>query len=553
MDVAARFGVTDFAAQVISTRRWTVHWLTLVLVTTTLAGLLVGMLAASAALALGFALWIVQAARTALRVARREPLTVAVAFAVLNMIGKWAQLQGQMRYLRDRRQGCGPALIEYKTHPTHSQPAPPRSPAKPPKCIVYLSSAFPQISETFVYREVRELRRRGWHIHAACLHTAPSTSDLSDVAEGTRAIYGRGRIAVLLEAFAEIATHPTRALSTLSRAFADALSPGEPLSLLGRAKLPMQACAGLSLARTMRYRGISHIHCHFAHSPTTIGMYAAHQLGITFSFTGHANDIFQRRTLLKRKLQRAAFVLAISHWHEYLYERIHPAATSRYHVVRCGVPIDAWHPMTQPMRKADQPLRILTVCRLVEKKGVDTLLQALHKFGQQTGTAWRLTVAGDGPERTRLEALTDALGCRRNVQWLGTVSNDRVRDLMTEADVFALACRHDHANDRDGIPVALMEAMACGLPVICGDLPAIRELVEPEQTGLLFDGNNPDALVACLKQLHGSPRISQYLANAGRRWVRQEFSLETNIDRLEAILQECLTGKAKEAHEPVAV
>ena len=398
--------------------------------------------------------------------------------------------------------------------------------------IAYIAAKFPLRSETFVYREVRALRARGWDVQTVSLN-APDERGLSefdDLERDTTYVYGAGRTGTLRAAATELLCHPIRSALTLLTAVADTLNPGEPLSDVVRAKIGGQAIVALGVARRLRKLGVRHVHCHFAHAPTTVGMYTARQLGVPFSFTGHANDLFQRRAMLGRKLERAAFVACISEWHKALYREICPHRADRFPVIRCGVDLDAWAPKTGDTREPapGTPLRVLTVCRLVEKKGVDTLIRALAEFGRP----WKLTVAGDGPERSRLDALSEELGCSGSIEWLGAVRNDEVQRLLAETDVFALPCRQDRSGDRDGIPVVLIEAMACGVPVVAGDLPAIRELVLHNQTGLLIDGNQPQALSAELTRLTDQPNLRETLAKQARQHVELEFSEIANIARL---------------------
>ncbi|MBM3977110.1 MAG: glycosyltransferase family 4 protein [Planctomycetes bacterium] len=307
------------------------------------------------------------------------------------------------------------------------------------------------------------------------------------------------------------------------------------MGVLPRARLLAQAVAGIALARHLRRAGVAHLHCHFAHAPTSVGMYAARQARLPFSFTGHANDIFIQRALLRRKLARASFVACITDWHAEFYRAIEPACAGRLHVVRCGVDLDEWRPPTADVR-ARPTFEVLTVCRLVENKGVDLLLDGLARLDARAARPWRLTVAGDGPERARLEARAAELGIAARVQWLGAVENARVRELMGSADVFALGCRVDSQGDRDGLPVVLMEAMACGLPVVCGELPALHELIEDGRTGIFFVPSRLDALATSLERLRTDAEFGERLRSAGRQRVEREFSLRTNVCRLEALV-----------------
>jgi colanic acid/amylovoran biosynthesis glycosyltransferase len=177
-------------------------------------------------------------------------------------------------------------------------------------------------------------------------------------------------------------------------------------------------------------------------------------------------------------------------------------------------------------------LRILTVGRLVEKKGIDTLIRAMAELNRRNISA-RLTIAGDGSDRGRLEKIAAELKCMNQIDWLGAVPNSQVSSLLGEADIFSLPSRQDSHGDRDGIPVVLMEAMAAGIPVVAGDLPTIAELVEDGVTGLLVKANQPEALADKLAMLWGNRELRERLARQGRQKVESEFSLSLNLDRLE--------------------
>jgi glycosyltransferase involved in cell wall biosynthesis len=400
------------------------------------------------------------------------------------------------------------------------------------RTIAYLAGQFPLRSETFVYREVRELRRRGWTVIAGALNPSADAHDPSfkDLSEGAFVVYESGWIG---RSFGEFFAHPLSSLATISTAIGDTIAPGESMNPRDRLKLPAQAFAALGLAKRLRNRGARRIHCHFAHAPTTVGMYAARALGIPFSFAGHANDLFQRRALLGKKLRRAAFVSCISAWHRELYHALAPRERG-YDVVRCGVDISTFEPSGS--KQSDGTLHVLTVCRLVEKKGTDTLIRALAEFEKRTGRSWQLVIAGDGPEEKKLVQLANDLACRSSVQFLGAVDNARVKELLAQCDLFALPCRRDANGDADGIPVVLMEAMACGVPVISGDLPAIRELVETNVNGILVDGRDVNSCSAALETLAGDENRRRLLGANGRDRVVNEFSLAKNVDRLEKLL-----------------
>ena len=180
--------------------------------------------------------------------------------------------------------------------------------------------------------------------------------------------------------------------------------------------------------------------------------------------------------------------------------------------------------------------------RLVEKKGIDTLIRALAELRVRHGIPSNLTIAGDGPERQRLARLARELACDDSIRWLGSIENTRVRRLLAESDVFALPCCIDQNGDCDGIPVVLMEAMACGVAVVAGDLPAIRELIRHDVNGALVNATDVRHVGNQLANLYRDPTGRQQLAHQGRRRVETEFSLRGNVDRLEEAFHDTMAA-----------
>jgi glycosyltransferase involved in cell wall biosynthesis len=387
--------------------------------------------------------------------------------------------------------------------------------------ILYVGSRLPSRSETFVYREVFALRELGWPVLIGSLHSPLFLEDddqLSQLCREAHVAYSKTLFRLPLVAL----RYPTCVMRVLKDALAkDAGSPKM------RAKTIAQGLAGLCLAHKLRHEGIQHVHAHMAHSATGLAMYTSLALNIPFTFTGHAQDLFVSSLGLKQKLARAAGVAAISHWHQDLYKRMNPKA-HRAPLIRCGVDTRQFAPAAK--REASL-LTILAVGRLVPKKGFDHLLNALDKLRQRGCLEMRLQVVivGGGPEKSKLELLISELGLEGHVILLGEQANERVRALMCEADIFVLPCVE--ARD-DGIPVVLMEAMACGLPVISGDIDPICELVRDQETGLLVSAADHTALANALLALISNDELRVRLGKAGRAMVEAEFSQVVNVERL---------------------
>lgn len=381
--------------------------------------------------------------------------------------------------------------------------------------ILYVGAQLPKRSETFVYREVLGLRDRGVRVSAASVH--PPEQGLEDpqlmaLAEQAVPIYGQGiggKLRVCVDACRQSLWRPPRGLFENSPLYWP--------------KYQLQCDAGYALAHRVHSLGITHVHAHMAHVPTTIAMHCAEALGVPFSFTGHAADLFRDRSALKTKLQRAAFVACISHWHRGFYNELVPREEADYPVVRCGVDVHQFSPRPDANRSG-----LLTVGRLVRKKGFDLLVEAMSMLTHPA----RLTIVGDGPERGALQRQIESLGMSQRIDLVGAKTNNEVRKLMQQAEAFVLPCRVAEDGDRDGIPVVLMEAMASGLAVISGDLPTIRELVEHDRSGLMVEPGDVPGLAHAIDRLSGNSVLAGQLADAGRGRVIEEFSMAVNLDRL---------------------
>jgi glycosyltransferase involved in cell wall biosynthesis len=402
--------------------------------------------------------------------------------------------------------------------------------------VVYLASTFPKLSETFVYREYLALRQAGWQVRAVSLYEAKDPvgdAQVDALRSEVHVLYGGGKLSLLSTVLTALVRNPRGAWKVAGAAMLDATS-GDHQNLRNRGKCLWHAVAGFVLADRIRHWQPQHLHAHMAHSPTSVAMYAAVAAGVTFSFTGHAADLFRDRQLLRSKLKRARFVVAISHWHRRFYQSIVARPPTEYPVVRCPVDTDEFR---MARRLTSDGVRILTVCRLVPKKGVDQLLEALALL-KNANTSFTCQIIGDGPERWVLQSRAKKLGLSSCVKFTGSQPNHVVRQAMQNAHIFVLPCRIGNDGDRDGIPVALMEAMASGVAVVSSALPTICELIDSGKSGVLLPPNSPVELSAVMHKLIADPEARESLARAGRCRVVDEFSLRTNTNRLTSILKE---------------
>lgn len=403
-----------------------------------------------------------------------------------------------------------------------------------PAQIAYMVGEFPVLSETFVYREIRMLRRLGMNISLFTLRSKESKGeiDLDDLPSAT-AIYSVSPARWLIDLLGILIRHPKNLSLALKYLLADlAKMPtwGQRIKLCG------QFFASARLAEQLLENHVNHLHIHFIHSPCQVGMYGAAMAGVPFTVTAHANDIFSRGELLQEKAARAKKVITISEYNLKYFQSI-GVDRKKVSLVRCMMDLpDGDFKMVS---NRSNKFVIGSLGRLVSKKGFGTLIRAYAQFVQKNPDIdSELQIAGMGPERELLDLLVGSLSLNDRVIFLGALHPTKVFSWMNSLNCFALACEESADGDVDGIPVVLMEAMACKIPVITTRISGIPELVIDGETGTLVQpGQINELSEAILEVCKGGDKISREIAN-GRQHLRDEFSKEVNLNRLLACFAE---------------
>lgn len=396
--------------------------------------------------------------------------------------------------------------------------------------IAYLSLELPALSATFVYNEILQLETLGDEILPMSVrrpnHIAEDNA-LNSLKKRLLIVYEGKKQQVLLEHLALLINQPALYLKTLGLLMRDIVSIG--LFTRNALGLLYRFFYAALIANALVKNKCEHIHAHFAHVPGDLAMYAATMAGTSFSITAHANDLFERGWLLREKVDRSAFFATISNFNKrYLVDL--GANANKIVVVRCGVDFHLFVRKTTPSTK--QPPNIGVVCRLIEKKGVDTLIRAAARL-KQRGVDFVLQIAGSGPLETELRGLAAELGLQSSqVNFLGAMPHARVSEFIRALDVFVLPCRLDRNGDMDGIPVAMMEAMAVGVPVVSTYLSGIPELVNDTETGLLVQPDDPDELANAIARVIDEDELKHRLVEGAIRKVEAEFSLIPNTQKL---------------------
>jgi glycosyltransferase involved in cell wall biosynthesis len=403
--------------------------------------------------------------------------------------------------------------------------------------IAYVVSWFPAITETFVLDELRELRAQGVEVEVLPLFGRRG----GEVHAGFRELADRTHYHRTLswELVAAQLHWLRRRPGRFLRAWLTALAESAPSrKLLVRA--PAVLLKAAVLARRIEGMGARRVHAHFATHPALAAWFVGELTGIAYGFTAHAHDLYVDRAMLPEKVRRADLVVTISEFNRRLLERAcGGAASGKVHVVRCGVDLSAFAPV--PRRLPPIPT-FACVASLRPYKGHEVLIEAAALLRRE-GIDLRVVLVGDGVLRRRLEARVARAGLGDVVTLRGALPHQEIPAVLAGATALVLPSVTARDGQMEGIPVALMEAMAAGVPVVASRLSGIPELVRDGETGLLVPERDPVALASAMDRLARDPVLAARLAEAGRRAVLEDHDLSRNVARLRALL----TGAASSA------
>jgi colanic acid/amylovoran biosynthesis glycosyltransferase len=396
--------------------------------------------------------------------------------------------------------------------------------------IAYVVSSL-KVSMTFVVNELEAHEKAGWQVLPLVSCRPYKLENLSEpmVKWNKRAVFRPDILVQVRSTLREIVTHPLRFVKVclwLIKLLAH--SPTE----FAKALYELTACC--CFAGHCRRFGAEHIHVHFASRSLSLGLMIGMLTGLPISCTVHAFDIFTRSPgSLRNRLAKCKFIAAISQFNvEYLRKTCGEFVANLCHVVHCGIDPEKFHSVShQP-----QAGKIISVCRLSPKKGLEVAIKACAKL-RDNNVKFLFEIVGDGPQRQALEKLIGQFNLNDNVKLLGTIPNDKLTELYSQACVFFMPCVKTTDGDMDGIPVAMIEAMACELPVVSTAISGIPELVEDNVTGRLAPEKDIEALAQILKELFEDMDKVKQFGKAGHERVLKDFCISENAAKLRKLIE----------------
>ena len=404
--------------------------------------------------------------------------------------------------------------------------------------MAYLAPEIPALSATFVYKEILALEALGTEVVSFSVHrphVIASESELDSLKKNVHYLYELSFLAGIFANFNLLFKHPFNYIKTIGLLLADIVS----LGVFSRHSLALsfRFFNAANLAARLKLEQCQHLHVHFAHVPTDIAMYASSLAGISFSVTAHANDLFERGWLLGQKVERSAFFGTISEFNK-AYIAKQGVDIEKVKIIRCGV--DEKQFDLRAGFVSNPRVKIGVVGRLVEKKGIDSLIKAVASVGNI-----ELYIAGSGPLESELKQLVDNCSLTsQDVTFLGAMPHDQVSTFIRSLDVFILPCKVDSNGDMDGIPVVLMEAMLSGVPVISTKISGIPELILDGNTGILAEPNNEESLAKALRKMIENDVLREEMIQRAVNKVKADFSLAGNVKKLNELFMNIVQNHA---------
>jgi colanic acid/amylovoran biosynthesis glycosyltransferase len=402
--------------------------------------------------------------------------------------------------------------------------------------IAYILLWFPKPSETFIFREVVDLRLRGLPVEVFTMYGALSRN-LSLEMRACRDVRRLG-IPVLKRLPGDIAYWRRKKPELVWDLFKTVPIRKWKSLEFGGENIFAFLC-GFTLARMFEKEAFDHIHAPWAMGPATAAWIASRLTGIPFSFAGRAGDIYPPDGALEEKIRDSLFLITNNMANVPYLKGICPEAIAKIYEIYNGIDSRPFQDAAVAMKP---PYQVLALGRFDRIKAFAGLLQACGIL-QRAGFDFHLTLAGDGPRKLQLKYWTFRLGLKNHISYPGFIPHNRVSELFRSADIFVMSSAVHKSGDRDGLPNVIMEALLHRLPVVATNVCGIPEVIINNETGLLVREKDPSALAAAIRKMTTNRSAALEMAEKGRELVLRKFDAAANHGRLFDLFMEKTGGQ----------
>ncbi len=403
------------------------------------------------------------------------------------------------------------------------------------KRLGYLVKKFPRLSETFVLNEVLGQEALGESLHVFARRAAdfePTQPQLARLRATIEVVPPASQIDLWQDLFGPQSAELLPRVQRLVEA-------NRPL---GHARLPSLLAEAIWLRRRTAELGIEHLHVHFATDSAVTAMLLHGLGGPSYSVTAHAKDIYRSSInvpLLDAIISNSEFTVTVCDANvRHVSSVLSPGAMEKVRRLYNGIDLELFAPQATRRREA----HILSVGRLVEKKGFDVLIDSLALL-RDRGVPFSATIVGDGEDRAAVRARIDAAGLCERVEMTGALDQSRVRALMSEATLMCLPCKVGTDGNRDALPTVLLEALAAGLPCISTPVTGIPEILGHGRAGCLVPEDDAVATADAMASLLAFPSLRASYSHAGRERAEQLFDARSAARCLHAWFEEVFADK----------
>ncbi|WP_371174399.1 glycosyltransferase [Buchananella felis] len=406
--------------------------------------------------------------------------------------------------------------------------------------IGYVLKVYPRFSETFIVTEILAREAHGDDLTIFALRPTTDARFHPEIARVQAPVKWVERPLKPSELWKQLTT--TLVEGGLSEAFA-ALLP-EVADLPGD-----EVAQGVALAKMAREEGITHLHAHFASLAGRTAWIASRLSGIPYTVTTHAKDIYHQsvdRDWLRKVCGDAKRVIAISRFNQDYLTEVLAGTGANISLQYNALELDRFPVREQAAGEAPaseaapaapaaqgRALSVLAVGRLVPKKGFSDLVEAAH-IARSHGVDVQVTIAGDGELRTALQAQIDQLDLGGAVKLIGPQTQAEIIAHLKRADLSVTPCVPADDGNIDGLPTVILEAMACGTPVIATAVSGLPEVVINDDTGILLAPGQPVALAQALVAVACGEIDTAPLARRARQLIERNFDSRRQAATLSA-------------------